>query len=116
MPSRTTNASVKVGGGGGVDGGSGGDVVLVGGCGVGGGGVLVDGGAEGGWDRSPVGVGVAVSTARAEGVKVCPVVGAALGATVGSPCSCSRSGCAIVGAQVGVAVGGRVVVADGIGR
>jgi hypothetical protein len=113
LANRTTNASVKFGGGEGVDGG---DVVLVGGCDVGGGGILVDGGAEGGWDRSPVGVGVGVSTARAEGVKVCPVVGAALGAMVGSPCSCGRSGRTIVGAQVGVAVGGRVVVADGIGR
>jgi hypothetical protein len=84
LPSRTNNASVKVGGGEGVDGGSGGDVVLVGGgADVGGGGVLVD--------------GVAVSTARAEGVKVCPVVGAALGA------------------MVGAAVGGGVAVADGIG-
>ncbi|HEY0691271.1 MAG TPA: hypothetical protein VGD71_19810 [Kribbella sp.] len=113
MASRTTNASVKVGGGGGVE-GSGGDVVLVGGCDVDGAGVFVDGGAEGGWDRSPA--GGAVSTARAEGVKVCPVVGAALGAMVGSPGSCGRPGCTTVGAQVGVAVGGRVVVAEGIGR
>lgn len=91
-------------------------MLVGGGADVGGGGVLVDGGAEGGWDRSPVGVGVAVSTARAEGVKVCPVVSAALGAMVGSPGSCVRSGCTTVGAQVGAAVGGGVVVADGIGR
>jgi hypothetical protein len=85
-------------------------VVLVGGCDVGGGGVLVDGGAGGGWDRPSVGVGVA------EGVKVCPVVGAALGAMVGSLCSCGRSGRTIVDVQVGVTVRGCVVVADGIGR
>jgi hypothetical protein len=91
-----------------VDGGSGGGVVLVGGCDVGGGGVLVDGDAGV--------VGVTVSAAQAEGVKVCPVVGAALGAMVGSLCSCGRPGCTIVDAQVGVTVRGGVVVADGIGR
>jgi hypothetical protein len=116
LASRTSKASVKVGGAEGVDGGVEGDVVLVGGGDVGGGGVLVDAGADGGRDRSPVGLGVAVSTAQAEGVKVGPIVCTALGAIVGSPGACGRSGCTTVGAQVGVAVGGGAVVADGIAR
>jgi hypothetical protein len=119
LASRASKVSVKLGGGWGVDGGTGGDVVLVGrgdvvGVGVGGGGVSVDGGAEGR-------VGVDFSMGRAEGIKVCPVVGATLGAMVGSPgcpgCpgSSGRSGCGTVGAQVGVAVGGDVA-SGGIGR
>jgi hypothetical protein len=110
LASRTSKVSVKLGDGRGVDGGPGGDVVLVGGGEVGGGGVLVDGGEEG-WGGSPVGPGVAVSTARAEGVTVCPVVGAALGAMVGFPGSSGRSGCRTVGTQVGVADG---VVVEGV--